>query len=108
VLWVFRQVHADPRAHGHARRTGHARAVLTSAGGAGVAAGSTIVWVSLSRGAGAVAARLAAEAVAIRPGARGVTFRICGMAFAAVTALKDAEIVEVHVLVGVEPGVGTG
>jgi hypothetical protein len=68
-------------------------------------AGAAVGAVAGEAGARAVAVRLAAQTGALRPGARGVAFRIGRVAFSAVAALEDAEVVLVHVLVRVEPGV---
>jgi hypothetical protein len=57
-------------------------------------------------GAGAAATRLAAGTVAVRSGARGITIRIGRVAFAAVAALEDAEVVEIHVAVPIKQGIG--
>jgi hypothetical protein len=37
-----------------------------------------------------------------------VTVRVRGVAFAAVTALKDTEVIQVHVLVRIKPRISTG
>ena len=71
-----------------------------------MAAGAAVQVVCPGVPAYAVAGRLAARAVAVGSGAGRVAVGIRLAAFTTVAALEDAEIIHIHVVVGIKPGVG--
>ena len=59
-------------------------------------------------GARAIAVRLPAQTIAVGPNTGVIAVRVGRNVFAAVAALEDTEVIEVHIGIRIEPGVGAG